>query len=300
MHGCQEVPDMNSVVAISPGEVAVADRKHQTWVPRHSALFSRSLFVADTSRELLRTIAGVLDIRVGFPRVSAIVQQVVPHDALAPNLLDRAGRLTLEACSTDDLPTDGWSMSEEEKEFSIVGDLRRMQIPFFGSGPSILDALVAAGYRSVLSVRAVAQSQPIHLTFFSRDADAYAVDDVPAARQVAEYVAVSVSHEQLAAAERNRTEARGRSERSAARVRTLTDNGEAVSSHGRIVGRSPAWQRVRARVLRVAPTNVTVFLQGESGTGKEVVARLVHQASRRKDGPFVAINCAALPEQLLE
>jgi DNA-binding NtrC family response regulator len=52
--------------------------------------------------------------------------------------------------------------------------------------------------------------------------------------------------------------------------------------------------------MRVAPTDTTVFLQGESGTGKKVVVRFIHQASPRKDGPFVAINCAALPEQLLE
>ena len=66
------------------------------------------------------------------------------------------------------------------------------------------------------------------------------------------------------------------------------------------IGSSPAWQRVVAAAVRVAATEATVFLQGESGTGKEVVARLIHQASRRKHGPFVAINCAALPEQLLE
>jgi transcriptional regulator with PAS, ATPase and Fis domain len=65
-------------------------------------------------------------------------------------------------------------------------------------------------------------------------------------------------------------------------------------------GASPAWQRVLAASLRVAATEATVFLQGESGTGKEVVARLIYQASPRRHGPFVAINCAALPEQLLE
>src|SRR6266404_4199414 len=66
------------------------------------------------------------------------------------------------------------------------------------------------------------------------------------------------------------------------------------------IGSSPAWQGVLAAAVRVATTEATVFLQGESGTGKEVVARLIHQASPRKHGPFVAINCAALPEQLLE
>ena len=66
------------------------------------------------------------------------------------------------------------------------------------------------------------------------------------------------------------------------------------------VGSSPAWQRVMTAAMRVAATEATVFLQGESGTGKEVIARLIHQASPRRHGPFVAINCAALPEQLLE
>src|SRR5262245_41850490 len=66
------------------------------------------------------------------------------------------------------------------------------------------------------------------------------------------------------------------------------------------IGSSPAWRAVVAAALRVAATEATVLLQGESGTGKEVVARLIHQASPRRNGPFVAINCAALPEQLLE
>jgi transcriptional regulator with PAS, ATPase and Fis domain len=65
-------------------------------------------------------------------------------------------------------------------------------------------------------------------------------------------------------------------------------------------GASEAWRDVLAASLRVAATEATVFLQGESGTGKEVVARLIHQSSPRRNGPFVAINCAALPEQLLE
>ena len=100
--------------------------------------------------------------------------------------------------------------------------------------------------------------------------------------------------------ERDRGEARGRSYDVNARVRALADKGEVLTTNGRMIGRSDAWQRVLARALRVAPTDATVFLQGESGTGKEIVARFIHQCSLRKDGPFIAINCAALPEQLLE
>ncbi len=66
------------------------------------------------------------------------------------------------------------------------------------------------------------------------------------------------------------------------------------------VGISPAWHDVLTRATRVAPTEVTTCLQGESGTGKEVIARFIHQHSPRARGPFIAINCAALPEQLLE
>jgi transcriptional regulator with PAS, ATPase and Fis domain len=67
-----------------------------------------------------------------------------------------------------------------------------------------------------------------------------------------------------------------------------------------IVGQSAEWQAVLKKAAQVAATDTTVLVSGESGTGKEVVARFIHQASARKSGPFVALNCAALPEQLLE
>jgi transcriptional regulator with PAS, ATPase and Fis domain len=68
----------------------------------------------------------------------------------------------------------------------------------------------------------------------------------------------------------------------------------------RVIGQSPEWRQVLRKASQVAWTDTAVFLQGESGTGKEVVARYIHRTSPRKNGPFVAINCAALPEQLLE
>ena len=75
--------------------------------------------------------------------------------------------------------------------------------------------------------------------------------------------------------------------------------------HGRyhrhqIIGQSKAMQEVYWNIERVAPSVATVLLLGESGTGKELVARAVHDASPRKDRPFIKVNCAALPENLLE
>jgi len=69
---------------------------------------------------------------------------------------------------------------------------------------------------------------------------------------------------------------------------------------GDMVGASPAMQQIFALIRQVAPTSAPVLIRGESGTGKELVAREIHKYSRRSDGPFVAINAAALPETLIE
>ena len=69
---------------------------------------------------------------------------------------------------------------------------------------------------------------------------------------------------------------------------------------GDLVGSSPAMQQVYACIRQVAPTSASVLIVGESGTGKELVARAIHRLSARSAGPFVAVNCAALPESLIE
>jgi two-component system, NtrC family, response regulator AtoC len=67
-----------------------------------------------------------------------------------------------------------------------------------------------------------------------------------------------------------------------------------------IIGRSSKMQEVLAMVERVAPSNSTVLLGGESGVGKDLIARAIHQNSRRASGPFIKVNCTAIPENLLE
>jgi DNA-binding NtrC family response regulator len=76
--------------------------------------------------------------------------------------------------------------------------------------------------------------------------------------------------------------------------------GECESRHHLVVGASSRMREVVQLAERVAPSDATVLLDGESGTGKEVLARAIHASSRRADGPFVAVNCAALGAELLE
>lgn len=73
-----------------------------------------------------------------------------------------------------------------------------------------------------------------------------------------------------------------------------------TTSYCNLVGQSQAMKKVFATIEKVAPTDSTILINGESGTGKELVARAIHQKSRRSAKPFVAVNCAAIPENLLE
>ncbi len=80
----------------------------------------------------------------------------------------------------------------------------------------------------------------------------------------------------------------------------LRDRLETRTRFNHMVGKSEAMQRVYGLVEMVADSNVTVLLTGESGTGKELVARAIHHKSPRADGPFISLNCGALPENLFE
>src|SRR5438477_6388402 len=81
---------------------------------------------------------------------------------------------------------------------------------------------------------------------------------------------------------------------------TRAASSPALGRFGRLYGSSPVMQDVYRMIDKVAPTEATVFVAGESGCGKELVARTIHERSARARGPFVAINCGAIPSNLIE
>ncbi len=83
-------------------------------------------------------------------------------------------------------------------------------------------------------------------------------------------------------------------------VRSLREQLSQMAGTGEIITRSDRVKAIMALALQVAPSTIPVLIEGESGTGKELLAQLIHRSGPRKDGPFVTVNCAALPETLLE
>jgi transcriptional regulator with GAF, ATPase, and Fis domain len=253
------------------------------------------------SEDLLGLLADVLDIRDVFPGVSEIVAAALPHDRLVLWLPEDQ---SMHVASNDDGPSlDHLKAADVDQVvaagFKLIGDLARESLPVI-EPVDLREQLLAAGYRSLLAVHTSTSFQPLSLSFWSKRPNAFSLQDVAVARHIAACVGLAFSHQQLAEAAQQVTEAHARAERLEVRAKSLAAELDLRSGLGRAIGHSAEWTNVLKKATQVAATETTALLQGESGTGKEVVARFIHRASPRMDGPFIAINCAALPEQLLE
>jgi DNA-binding NtrC family response regulator len=269
---------------------------------RHAAVERARTASIESSVELLRTISGVLDIRTVFPQVSEIANKVLPHDLLTMMFHDR-GQILMEVASSDGFPDAARLVKTNDPQpkdgFTVIDDFTTATLPVVEPA-DLRERIVSAGYRSFLAVLTRARDQEMSLGFWSKRTHAFGPQDVPVARRLADHVALAVSHEQLADAARQVAEAHARAEWLESRVQSLVEELESKTTHARVVGQSAEWIDSLKKAMQVAETETTVLLTGESGTGKEVVARFIHRASARKGGPFIALNCAALPEQLLE
>ena len=257
----------------------------------------------EMSMKLHHAIADVLDIRTVLPRVSDIANTMLRHDALVMAFVDHDGHVVRQAATSEDLkdlpqPPAWAKLNTERRDELFINDLRTESFPTTAPDDE-RDYFVRAGYRSVLCVFAHARDQVMIVGFCSKRPQAFDPRDVPVARRIVDYIALAVSHEQLAVANQQIAETHARAEQLEARVQVLSGELES-KSHIRVIGESREWRAVLKQATQVAATDTTVLLTGESGTGKEVIARFIHRASPRSQGPFVAVNCAALPEQLLE
>ncbi len=255
--------------------------------------------------DLLGAITGVLDVREVFDRVSEISRTVLPHDALL------LGRVTPDRQAIriwahtavpqglqvpDVVPLPDPDIVDRAWDFMLVDDITASEILRRTNAP-----LLKYGFRAVLRVPLKEEGVVVGgLNFVSFQPGVYSERDVLIARRIADFVHLALWHHRLSEEARATAEAQERARQLETRVEGLAAELAAHGRPARIVGVSGPWREVLKQATRVASAETTVLLTGESGTGKEVLARYLHSSSRRAHGPFVALNCAALPDSLLE
>jgi transcriptional regulator with GAF, ATPase, and Fis domain len=269
------------------------------------ARHNEELRARTTNLEMLDALLVALidsgDLADVFDRVCAIARKVLAHDAAA--LMIRLGDThQARVYARTGFPTmvqEIYDIPEEvlrnpDWEYDIFDDLTPLTDPRYVR-------LVTMGFRSLMRV-------PIRLErrfagaliFLSKSLAAFKPADILVARRMADRMAVTLARDREAQASKRADEASERASKLEVRVKALTEELDSRTGYRRVVGDSASWRQVLKQATQVAATETTVLLLGESGTGKEVVARFVHRASSRTTGPFSALNCAALPEQLLE
>lgn len=252
--------------------------------------------------ELLATLIDTGDLPDVFDRLSTIARKVLPHDTLLLIVgLPGRQRAKLYASSgagdrpfPDEYEVPPEILADRQWDAEIIDDLSVHPIWRHEEGAK-------RGYRSCIEMAIRLEGELVAvLAFVAFAPGLYKDADLLVARRIRDRIALNLTRGRGAEAARRAEEADARARVLESRVRVLTEELNARSGYRRIVGTSPSWRQALTEATQVATTETTVLLLGESGTGKEVVARFIHRASARRDAPFIALNCAALPEQLLE
>jgi Nif-specific regulatory protein len=259
-----------------------------------------------------RAIADSLAVREVWDRVADACRTIVPFDGMGIIQLEGADRCRAIALADESankdledrvFPRSGFSPAfwpDADDFIVVIQDAERELDRAFAVDHLALER----GCQSALRVPLSRSGRRLgSVLLVSKRKNAYTRRHGEALRGVAELIAVALAHQQLALALADETR-RSAAERERAalleeRVQRLASEIESLTPN-RAIGESRPWRDCLAQAARVGATSTTVLITGESGTGKEVVARFVHRSSARKAGPFVALNCAALAEHLLE
>jgi len=256
----------------------------------------------EAAERLLPAFFRVLDVRQIFDRLSDITKDIVRHDFASVGVFNESLTEISLFARTSSLAVQEYSGPTPYPPSQTSTWLTRF-VPDLQAHPvdSKTDHGAKQGGRCSIRVAVRYDERPIGaLNFTSKDPSPYTALDLTVARRVADYVALAISHQRIAEEGRRAAALEERNAKLEVRVKSLTEELDSRSGFRRMAGESRAWKDVLAQAAKVASTDTTVLLLGESGTGKEVVARFLHRGSRRGHGPFIALNCAALPEQLLE
>ncbi len=256
-----------------------------------------------------RILGGSLDVRDVFRRLADALRPLVDFEVVGVALLHPSGRDVEMLAEIDDAPTGTETPARIPlDDFSFAARIEAGETVLIHDAPAELDPtrpgdrlIIEDGGRASLIV-------PLRfgdrvgggLYFGKRRPHWFDRLDVEIADAVAAQVVLAIQHQRLAEDQRRLHEIESRAHRLEERLESLRDALGERYGFDHILGRSPALRDALNRAAKAAPTETTVLLTGESGTGKELVARAIHHASQRADRPFVAINCAALPETLLE
>ena len=257
--------------------------------------------------EVSRVIAGSLDVRNIFQELGAAVRTVLDFDLMLVRPIGASGTLQRSVLLVGDVPADlqperrledySFGARLAAKEIVLLGDARRELDQSFPGDRAALER----GVRSVIVAPLVfGDTLGGVLAFAKHDPDWFDEGDAEVVSGIAAQVVVALQHQRLSEEQQRVAAAEQHSRWLERRVERL--RGALAERYGfdSIMGRSGAIREALDQAALVAGQETTVLLTGESGTGKELVARAIHYASRRSDGPFVAVNCAALPETLAE
>jgi transcriptional regulator with GAF, ATPase, and Fis domain len=258
-------------------------------------------------RDITQMLATSLDLRQMLESLGNAVRSALDFDTMGVILFTPGGPEYLLFGTVGEPPVAGVEGIPTD-QFSFAATVKAGRPLLFQEAPKELDpawagdrAMLAADLQTLMYVPMHFGDEVAGTLLFGKHAP-YGYDDVDVeiATAVASHMVVGIQHQRLADEQRRRAALERRAETLEHSLRSARSQLHARYDFTQILGRSPVLREALARAAQVAPTETTVLVTGESGTGKELAARAIHHASARADGPFVAVNCAALPDTLLE